>query len=107
MASNGTILCSEFFLFGPQYITQVITTCMHQINLSSINLLQAARRGRVDIVQQWLDALPPDKKMKVLTGKDKWKSTPLHVAAKYCHLDVAELLIEHGVGKLLFFCSWY
>ena len=60
----------------------------------------------MDIVQQWLDALPPDKKMKVLTGKDDfWEQTPLHAAAKYCHLDVAELLIEHGVGKLSY--GWH
>ena len=92
-----------------------ITACMHQIYLSSINLLQAAREGRVDIVQQWLDALPPDKKMRVLTAKDcirikrplqpnyYWEHTPLHAAAEYCRLDVAELLIEHGVGKLFIF----
>ena len=55
----------------------------------------------MDIVQQWLDALPPDKKMKVLNGKD-WirRQTPLHVAAKHGHLNVAELLIEHGVSKI-------
>ena len=87
---------------------------MHQIYLSSINLLQAAREGRVDVVQQWLDALPPDKKMKVLTAKDRpfrhedsWEQTPLHAAARYCHWDVAELLIQHGVGKLFFVYSWY
>jgi len=55
----------------------------------------------VDIVQQWLDALPPDKKMKVLIGKDEiWEQTPLHKAAEGGHLNVAELLIEHGVGKV-------
>ena len=107
---------SEFFSFGhTKYYYTTITTCMHQIYLSSINLLQAAWEGRVDIVQQWLDALPPDKKMKVLMAKDckeikcllqpdyVWEHTPLHAAAKYCHLDVAELLIQHGVGKVSFF----
>ena len=55
----------------------------------------------MDIVQLWLDALPPDKKMEVLTRKDDiFGHTPLHVAALYCHLDVAELLIEHGAGKI-------
>ena len=55
----------------------------------------------MDIVQQWLDALPPDKKMKVLKGKDEiWKQTPLHYAAERGRLNVAKLLIEHGVGKI-------
>ena len=56
----------------------------------------------MDIVQQWLDALPPEKKMKALKGKDWiWEQTPLlHVAAERGHLNVAKLLIEHGVGKI-------
>ena len=55
----------------------------------------------MDIVQQWLDALPPDKKMKFLKSKDEiWEQTPLHFAAECGHLNVAELLIEHGVGKI-------
>ena len=52
----------------------------------------------MDIVQQWLDALPPDKKMRVLT-----RSNPLYTAVLFSHLDVAELLLEHGMGKLPFF----
>ena len=65
-------------------------------------LRQAARDGRIDVVEFHLrkfQKLSPTLRAKRLNKRDENRTTALHYAIRYGHVDIVKLLIKSGACK--------
>ena len=81
----------------------VLVSFVVRCQLCSKNMivLQAAREGRKDIVEQRINKLRRHgaQKLRRLNKKDENKLTALHYAVRYGHIEVVKLLIDAGACK--------
>ncbi len=56
----------------------------------SVDIHQAAKDGNIEAVKQAIAASTD------VNTKDRYENTPLHIAAKFGHKEIAELLITEG-----------
>ena len=72
-----------------------------QLCSKNMIVLQAAREGRKDIVEQRINKLRRHgaQKLRRLNKKDENKLTALHYAVRYGHIEVVKLLIDAGACK--------
>ena len=54
--------------------------------------------GSMDVVKEMLEGLTLDEKRQMVNQADFNNTSPLHVAAKYGHVDVFNLLLENGAN---------